>query len=307
MMMPRMNLGALTAASVSPVSAEVHAGSRHDEDDDDGDYLVGNGNGNSRRLEERRELERERRERRRLRESSEGGLGSSPQAGGKDSSSGFLAASTSTSPTDGLAAFAHQSIGDGSFTHFPRGLIREDGSMAMVDEDEMEDDAIDGRRTKKRTRRDEGERDELEGDEDELEYGEGLGEAPKLASMQAMVIRAIRKNGGSSSFKTIYDALCEVPGISLLNHRIMRGRLIAHAPVHQQKVEKDKGLMSAVNWARVHRSNFPGDNNSEEEDDQNAVKVFARNEQGNWSVPDLKVGHPSLSLFRPSCGTTSSC
>lgn len=264
MMMPRMNLGALTAASVSPVSAEMHAGSRHDDDDGDGDYLVGNGNGNSRRLEERRELERERRERRRLRESSEGGLGSSPQAGGKDSSSGFLAASTSTSPTDGLAAFAHQAIGDGSFTHFPRGLIREDGSMAMVDEDEMEDDAIDGRRTKKRTRRDEGERDELEGDEDELEYGEGLGEAPKLASMQAMVIRAIRKNGGSSSFKTIYDALCE-------------------------KVEKDKGLMSAVNWARVHRSNFPGDNNSEEEDDQNAVKVFARNEQGNWSVPDLKL------------------
>ncbi len=228
MMMPRMNLGALTAASVSPVSAEMHAGSRHDDDDGDGDYLVGNGN-NNRRLEERRELERERRERRRLRESSEGGLGSSPQAGGKDSSSGFLSASTSTSPTDELAAF-----GDGS--HFPRGMMREDGSMAMVDEDELEDDAIDGRRTKKRTRRDEGERDELEGDEDELEYGEGLGEAPKLASMQAMVIRAIRKNGGSSSFKTIYDALCEVPRLPLLDHTQVRGAAdCSRAPVHTNR------------------------------------------------------------------------
>jgi hypothetical protein len=31
----------------------------------------------------------------------------------------------------------------------------------------------------------------------------------------AMVIRAIRKNGGSSSFKAIYDALCEVPDLTL--------------------------------------------------------------------------------------------
>jgi hypothetical protein len=62
-------------------------------------------------------------------------------------------------------------------------------------------------------------------------------------------------------------------------------------------VEKDKGLMSAVNWARVHRSNFPADGtNSEEEDDPNAVKVFARDEHGNWSVPDHKVGS-YLSLF----------
>jgi hypothetical protein len=84
--------------------------------------------------------------------------------------------------------------------------------------------------------------------------------------------------------------------------------LLTRAGAHKQKVEKDKGLMSAVNWARVHRSNFPGDNNSEEEEDQNAVKVFARNEQGNWSVPDLKVGHPSPSLFNwPLCTTTSSC
>lgn len=56
-----------------------------------------------------------------------------------------------------------------------------------------------------------------------------------------------------------------------------------------QKVENDKGLMSAVNWARVHRSNFPTET---EEEDKRSVKIFASDEQGNWRVSDPKVDFP---------------
>jgi len=115
-------------------------------------------------------------------------------------------------------------------------------------------------KSKKRIRYEEPDEPPLE--EDELEYGEGTtAEAPKLGTMQAMVIRTIFKNGGTCEFQTILDSLYE-------------------------KVEKDKTLMAAVNWVRVHRSNFPTGN---EEEDRHNVKIFSRDERGNWSVPDAKL------------------
>jgi hypothetical protein len=191
LMMPRMNLMLNATASTSPASSDTPEGARHDDDDGDGDYLVNNGN--TRRLEERREAERERRERRRLRASADAALASSQErVSGVDS--GFLASSTSTSPTASETAAE-------SFAHFSRALMREDGAM---DEDEMEDDGAEGRRAKKRSRRDETEREvELEGDEDELEYGEGVGEAPKLASMQGKA-----SNLACSMFQCRSQAAC---------------------------------------------------------------------------------------------------
>lgn len=56
----------------------------------------------------------------------------------------------------------------------------------MIEDDE--DDSYDGQRRRKRSRRDEVERDELAEEEEELEYGEGSGEAPKLGTMQGNFI-----------------------------------------------------------------------------------------------------------------------
>jgi len=64
--------------------------------------------------------------------------------------------------------------------------------------------------------------------------------------------------------------------------------------------------MAAVNWVRVHRSNFPTGN---EEEDRHNVKIFSRDERGNWSVPDAKVqsSNPSNGLFLIVLTSTLAC
>ncbi len=101
-----------------------------------------------------------------------------------------------------------------------------------------------------------------------------------------MVIRIIHKHGGSCPFTTILDDLSEV--LYSIHHFIVFSHTNADdGSFRWQMVEQDKKLMSTVNWARLHKSNFVMGT----EEDQLSVPAFKKdpNNSQNWIVAHPKV------------------